>query len=248
MTSSTVTYVYGVVGESAAPPAHPGIGGQPLELVRGSDVAALVSDAPDGELSFDREAMMIHARVLEEAHAQGTVLPMRFGVVMGDRQDVLGRLLERHHQHLRAQLQAFDGKAELKLRATYDEERLLSDVVAEDRDVARLRRSLRGLPQDATYYGRIELGQLVSRAIDRMRERDARALLEELAPLSLDQEIAAPRHERIVLDASFLVTRSQLDAFDARVEQLAERAAGKIRFKFTGPLPPHSFVNLGAED
>lgn len=239
-----VKYIYGVVPAEAELPSHPGIAGNTLELVCSDGVAALVSDAPDGELTMGREAMTTHARVLEAAHALGTVLPMRFGVVMSDRAEVTRGLLESHRDDLLAQLEAFDGKAELKLRATYEEEPLLREVVQEDQDVARLRESLRGAPEDATYYGRIQLGELVSRAIERKREHDARSIMETLSPLAHAAELTPAPHERIVLNASFLVERSRLSEFDAAVERVGEQQAGRMRFKYTGPLPPHSFVKF----
>jgi hypothetical protein len=47
-----------------------------------------------------------------------------------------------------------------------------------------------------------------------------------------------------VVQASFLVERSRLAEFNAVVDQVAEGYGGQIRFKYTGPLPPHSFVEL----
>jgi hypothetical protein len=239
-----VKYVYGVVPGSATVPSHPGIGGRDLELVTGDGVAALVSDAPDGELTMGREAMTMHARVLEEAHALGTVLPIRFGMVMDDESEVRRNLLESHHDALVAQLSEFENKAELRIRATYEEEPLLREVVDEDQDVARLRESLRGAPEDATYYGRIQLGELVAQAIERKRERDAGAIIDALAPLALALDVTPPPHERIVVSASFLVARDQLERFDAAVDRLGQGQAARMRFKYTGPLPPHSFVDL----
>lgn len=241
-------YIYGVVPSRAEPPSAPGIGGATVGLIASDGVAALASDAPDGELAMGRAAMTTHARVLEAAHATGTVLPMRFGVVMDDDAQVVARLLDAHREELLAQLVEFDGKAELKLRATYEEEPVLREVVAEDQDVARLRESLRGAPEDATYYGRIQLGELVTRAIERKRERDAGVIMEALSPLALAVELAPPPHERIVLSASFLVEQSALPDFDAAVERVGEAQAGRMRFKYTGPLPPHSFVTFGSGD
>jgi hypothetical protein len=241
-------YIYGVVSSSAEVPAQAGIGGAELGLVSADGLAALVSDAPEGELTMGREAMTTHARVLEAAHSLGTVLPMRFGVVMDSEDEVTHGLLEAHHDELLGQLHEFEGKAELKLRATYEEDPLLREIVSEDQDVARLRGSLRGAPEDATYYGRIHLGELVSRAIERKRERDAAAIMEALAPLALEAELTPPPHERIVLNASFLVETSRLPEFDAAVDQVGERQGGRMRFKYTGPLPPHSFVTIARED
>ncbi len=239
-------YIYGVVPAAAKLPSRPGIDAKTLELISADGVAALASDAPAEDSVMGREAMTTHARVLEATYALGTVLPMRFGVVMDDEAQVVARLLGAHHDSLLAQLDEFDGKAELKLRVTYEEEPLLREVVREDQDVARLRDSLRGAPQDATYYGQIQLGELVARAIERKRERDASWIAQALSPLALAVELIPPPHERIVLNASFLIDLAVLDEFDAAVESVGESEAGRMRFKYTGPLPPHSFVKIAA--
>jgi hypothetical protein len=245
--SVAVKYIYGVVSSEAEPPSVAGIGGASLELIRADGVAALASDAPDGDLVMGREEMTTHARVLEAAHATSTVLPMRFGVVMDDEAHVVDDLLMARHQALLSQLQQFAGKAELKLRATYEEEPMLREVVSEDQDVARLRDSLRGAPEEATYYGRIQLGELVARAIERKREGDADLIMQTLSPLALATELTPPTHERIVINASFLVEQTAMPDFDAAVDRLGESQAGRMRFKYTGPLPPHSFVTFGDE-
>ncbi len=240
-------YVYGVVPHAVDPPAIPGIGGAPLQLITSDGLAALVSEVPDGELRMGREEMTVHSKVLEEALSRGTVLPMRFGVVMAGDAAVDRHLLHAHRDALSSQLEELEGKVELSLRATYEEDSLMREVVCEDQDVARLSESLRGAPEDATYYGRIELGELVARAVERKRERDADEILVALTPLALDVRVAEPAHERIALSASFLVERERLEEFDHAVERAAAAQANRIRFKYTGPLPPHSFVELASE-
>ena len=51
----------------------------------------------------------------------------------------------------------------------------------------------------------------------------------------------------MAVNASFLVEAVSLERFDQAVNELGEQQAGRIRFKYTGPLPPHSFVELGLE-
>ena len=239
-------YVYGVVSQGAQAPPCPGIEGATLQLISADGVAALVSEVP-AEVRLGRQAMSDHARVLERALENGPVLPMRFGVVMADDQAVRADLLDGHRTALGSQLEEFADKVELKLRATYDEARLMREIVAEDQDVARLRESLRGTSEDASYYGRIRLGELVAEALQRKRQVDSRAIVDSLAPLAIAVDVAEPNHERLVLNASFLVARDQVDAFDRAVDEIGRQLQDRMRFKYTGPLPPHSFVRLEAE-
>jgi hypothetical protein len=169
---------------------------------------------------------------------------MRFGVVMEGDTEVRARLLDAHREELVAQLEDFAGKIELRVRATYQEQPLMLEIVREDQDVARLRDMLRGGADDATYYGRIQLGELIARAVERKREVDSGAILDTLVPLALAVEVAEPAHERIVLGASFLVEHGRIGEFDAAVEAVARSQADRMRVKYTGPLPPHSFVRF----
>jgi hypothetical protein len=238
------TYVYGIVDPDAQLPAASGIAGAPLGLVAGAGAAALVSDLPDAEVRMGRAEVLMHAQVLGRALAQGTVLPMRFGVVMDGSEEIRHRLLEDHADDLRVQLRELEGKVELNVRAVYEEEVLLREVLREDEEIAALRESVRGRPQDATYYERIRLGELVARAVARKRERDADAVVDALSRAALAVAVAAPAHERVVVNASFLVEREGLEEFDQILETVARRHAARIRFKLTGPRPPHSFVEL----
>jgi hypothetical protein len=244
MTATVAEYVYGIVGESMKAPAVRGIAGAPIRLIAGNGAAALVSDLEPDKLGLGREEVLAHARVLEEALSQGTVLPMRFGIVMESPDEVRDRLLDRHAPRLRAQLDELAGKVEINIRALYEEEPVMREIVREDPEVASLRRALRDESEDATYYARIRLGELVAAALERKRQVDAQTLLEALRAFSLAVEVGEPNHERVVLSASFLVERSRLADFDDVLDGLADAQAGRMRFKYTGPLPPHSFVDL----
>jgi len=54
-------------------------------------------------------------------------------------------------------------------------------------------------------------------------------------------------HERMALNASFLVEQRRQRDFDRALDEIAEGQSGRIQFKYTGPLPPHSFVELAME-
>jgi hypothetical protein len=238
------TYVYGIVEANAQPPEGGGIADAPLSLVAGDDAAALVSDLAAREVRLGREEILVHARVLEQALARGTVLPMRFGVVMDGPDEIRQRLLQAHAGELRAQLTGLEGKVEVRIRGVYEEQALMSEILREDRAIARLRDSVRGRPDDATYYERIQLGEAVAAAVERRREHDSRNIVDLLARSALGVELSKLAHERVVVNASFLVERKRLDEFDEALDLLADDQAGRMRFKYTGPLPPHSFVEF----
>jgi len=238
-------YVYGIVAPGASAPRGKGIRGKRVTLVAGEEAAALVSDVGEDQVRLGRDEVLVHARVLERALAQGTVLPMRFGIVMSGPQEIRDRLLDERAAELREQLTELEGKVEVRIRASYDEDTLLREVVRDDPEIAALQAAMRGRSEDdATYYERIRLGELVAAAVERRRHRDAQAIVEALSVVALAVEPGRTEHERVAVQASFLVERSRLAEFDEVLEAVAAGFAGRLRFKYTGPLPAHSFVEF----
>lgn len=237
-------YVYGIVESGADAPAGQGMAGAPVRVVSDDGTAALVSDLSQRKLELGRDEVLTHARVLGEALERGTVLPMRFGIVLDGDEEVKARLLEPHAAALREQLARFGGKVEINIRATYDEQAVMREVLAENPEIARLRDAIQGKPDDATYYERIELGERVAAAVERKRDLDAQHIIEALSVVTEGVEVSAPGHERVALSASFLVARDRLKQFDEVLDAFAEGQGGRLRFKYTGPLPPHSFVEF----
>jgi hypothetical protein len=244
----TAKYVYGVVrAPSKAKRMGNGISGKPVRVVASKGIGALASDVPPGPLDAGREELLAHSRVLEKALEHGVVLPMRFGVVMPGEAAVRGDLLDAHRPDLEAQLEEMSGKIEVNVKGIYDEASIMREVVQENREIAALRESVQSSSPDAAYYDRIRLGELVAGALEAKREADEASILDKLAPRALDMDVGAQIHERLVVNASFLLERERLKDFDDVLEKIAAENHPRIGFKLTGPLPPHSFVELTVE-
>ena len=48
----------------------------------------------------------------------------------------------------------------------------------------------------------------------------------------------------MILNAAFLVERTQERAFDDKVKEVEPSLRGLLTFKYTGPWPPYNFVNI----
>jgi hypothetical protein len=246
--SKAAKYVYGVVRvPGRSKPAGKGINGKPLRVVASKGIGALTSDVPDEPLEAGREELLTHSRVLANALEDGVVLPMRFGVVMPSEASVRDELLAAHREELEAQLEEMNGKVEVNLKGIYEEEPVLREVLEENPEVAQLRDAIGSQPEDATYYERIRLGELVAEALAAKRTADEEQIVDRLAAQALAVELGQPVHERMALSASFLLERDRIADFDRALDEVAAEHAQRIRFKYTGPLPPHSFVELTVE-
>jgi hypothetical protein len=171
---------------------------------------------------------------------------MRFGVVMPDRAAVEEELLRQNGDWLSSQLRVFETYVELDVRALCAEEELLRTVVKERPQLAELRESLRGRPGPATYYERIRLGELVAGAVAEKREEMTGWVAGALGRYAAATKVAEPLHEQMLANVAFLVDRERLPEFDASVQALDRELDEEIRLRYTGPLPPHNFVDVEA--
>jgi Gas vesicle synthesis protein GvpL/GvpF len=134
---------------------------------------------------------------------------------------------------------------EATLRGVFeDEDTRLREVVEQEPEIARLRDQVREVPEDAGYYARIRLGELVASALEARRAAEERRILDRLQPLAHAVDRDTELAERVVVKAAFLIERPKLQAFDREVDALARELAGRIRFTYAGPLALHSFVDL----
>ena len=242
--TALATYAYGVVVSKAAPTvAAAGIGGTDVQVLPFRDVAALVSVVPV-PIRAKRRELMSHSEVINEAATVCTVLPLRFGTTFPDSDSVVSDFLEPRHGELSSLLEQFENRVELMVKAFYREEAILAEIVRDDPRVARLRAVTRDRPAAQTHAERLELGSAVAAALQARASADAALILDTLRPFTLDVWVDETPIENQVLRASILVERGQVAATDAALSALAERNAGRIQFKYVGPLAPHSFVSL----
>lgn len=245
MSEDTDTYIYGIVrAETAVAPRDvAGVGepAGPVRIVTSGSIAALVSDAPPAPMRATRADLSRHMEVLRRASAEATVVPLRFGTMVPDDRTLQAELLDARRPALERLLDDLDGRVELSLKGIYDET-VFAEIVSERGEIAELRERVAQVPEAASYYDRIRLGELVSAALDERRRRDAGAVLSRLAPLADDVAEGEPTHERGVLNAAFLVGRDRVEAFDAAAAAVADEHRGRITFRYAGPLPAFNFV------
>lgn len=237
---STVTeapaYVYGVTWADGARTSSDGVLDASVQVLEHGELAALVSELPSADIRARRRDLLRHADVLQQAFERRTILPLGFGTVFASEEDVVSELLEPRYEELVALLQSLDGLVELTLRAFYDEAGVLAAVIWDEPRIGALRGSSNPADQ-------VALGEAVAHALADRRARDADEIVASLSSLAREVEVEERVAEYEVVRAAFLLDRSAVEDVEARAEELAERHEGLIRFKLTGPLPPHHFVS-----
>jgi hypothetical protein len=241
-------YVYGVIPAADADewPGVPGIDG-PVRAITEGDLAALVSPLSPDHVPGTRDDIEQHRRVLSQASANATAVPMRFGIVMDDEETVRRQLLSEHADELSGLLNKLADHVQMTVRAYYAEDALLASVFSSDTEIARQAATIGRRSELETRQERIDLGERVSDAITERRAEDEQALLERLAPLADDVRVDDPSGERLALSAHLLVRRERRPELDATVRALGRILQGVMAISYIGPLPAYSFADIALD-
>ncbi len=235
------TYVYAITAAD-----HPvalehlqGVGRTPAELrtLATSALTAVVSDAPQ-DLRAKRRDLVAHQTVLERLMSDGAVLPMRFGLVSPDDQQVRDALEERREEYTE-RLGDLEGRLEFNLKVSRDEDDLLREIVSGSEEIRRLNALTREDP--AAHDERVALGELVAREVRDREEAEADELVALLAPRAAGHVRGEPG-DPYFLSVSFLVGRERAAAFSQAVDEEAQHRGEAYTLNLHGPLPPYSFV------
>src|SRR5690606_25249715 len=107
---------------------------------------------------------------------------------------------------------------------------------------AELAEGLRDKSEDATRDIRIQLGELVSNAVEAKRNADTEKIIEALEPLSEATSIRPPSHELDAAHVALLVRASRTEQLDEALNRLAAEWEGRATVRLLGPMAPYDFV------
>jgi hypothetical protein len=168
---------------------------------------------------------------------------MSFGTVFRTEEDVV-EFLKDTAEALRDVLQKMKDKIEFGLKVNWTPETVLREVEEDNEDIRRLKEEILSNRQTSTYFARMQLGRLVEQAMSEKSDGYVREIYDQLRDCAIASRHNKPIGDKMILNAAFLVERNKAAAFDQRVQEIAQRYDGKLRFLYTGPWPPYNFVNI----
>ncbi|MBI4216871.1 MAG: GvpL/GvpF family gas vesicle protein [Chloroflexi bacterium] len=251
-TGAASTYLYGVLegGPKACPRAVGVDGKSSLRLLSYDGLKAVVSDYQGPVFgALPREqlvgCLLAHQRVTEGFLAAQAVLPVKFGTLLDDPQEVLA-LLAQGHLALKSALASYRDQVELEVAATWDLAQALRKA-AQEPEVAQAKLALETLGRPWTVQEQIQLGRLVKEGLDHRRRAYRERMAGFLQPLAAGVAPNALLSEEMVMNMAFLVERGREAEFGRAVERLDDVFKGEIAFRVIGPLPPYSFATVEVE-
>ncbi len=218
-------------------------GGQRVFTVAFQDLAAVVSDTPIVIYDPTRDNVLAHEFVNETVMREHTVIPMSFGTVFRSEDDV-SELLRSTYQAFSDVLSKMQDKIEFGLKVLWDRERVLANLERDNDEIRKLKDEIGRHTTSSTYFARMQLGRLVEGALEAMGARYVSDVHDALKPVAVASRSNKPIGDRMILNAAFLVDRSQEQAFDERVKETSRKYEDLLTFKYSGPWPPYNFVNI----
>lgn len=236
-------YVYGIVpAEAELPRGLAGVKGEPVEKLVSGGFAALVTPVPDPDSVGTPDDLLAHSTVLDRIAAEGPVLPMTFGTIVPDAETITSVVMPSMQDTYAESMRRVDGATQFTVRARYVRERVIGEMVAENREIAALRESTASQSEDASHYDRIRLGQLVVEEFQRKAAVDSEDIIAALSPLVRETSVRETTQADDVVELALLVDRGSAEGFEQTVEKLAEETLGRISFRLLGPQAPYDFV------
>lgn len=207
-------------------------------------LAAVVRDCTSTDRELTREHLVGHLRVMEQAMATQTVIPVAYGTIAATEEAVRHDLLAARYARLCALLKSLDGRVELGLKVLWKDLGLIfAEILAKQEAIRTLRDAIAAHSRQGM-QGMIELGKMVADALEAKKHAEGGGILGALAPLAADARPGRLLGEKMILNAAFLVDREREAEFDAQVAHLGEAVASRLLLRYVGPAPPVNFVNL----
>lgn len=245
MQTSRGFYVYGIVPAARTDAPGEGLG---FDRPRISTVGpvGIVGEWVDVAQNLARKRYLTaHTEFLNQLAEDGPVLPLQFGSVLTDDGLAVTDLLKANADGYAQWLREMDGLAQYVVRARYDLDEALAQLVDSDPEIARLRERTRGRPEEERHDERVRLGELVSRAMEARRGQDAAWVHSRIEPFVT---AVAPRDvggmDGLAELALGLYT-DQVADLEAAAEELAEEAHPWARVSLVGPMAMYDFVPNG---
>jgi len=234
-------YIYCIIETDSPRNFGPiGIGGRGDEVnnICCEGLSAVVSNTPMTKYTLSRENLLAHEKVIEAVMSEFTVLPVRFCTIADSAEEIMKVLGRRHHE-LKNLLKDMDGKVELGLKALWKDMKVIYKEIADSPEVKK--KKSKGV---SSLDEKIKAGKLVESLLEKKKEEEGDVILSYLRKSAYNIAQGKLLHERMFLNASFLVDKSREMEFDTLVEELDKKYRDRTKFNYVGPVPPYNFVNI----
>jgi Gas vesicle synthesis protein GvpL/GvpF len=224
-----------------------GIDGQAVQFFAIPPFAIAHSEAKQERYLASRANLLTHEKVIETymqaLEAERIVpLPLQFGLVVSDWQQVKQELITDHDRVLLSLLEKLAGKREVGIKLFWDQVAELNLLLEENATLQKKRESLVGklLSMDEA----IDIGQELEACLEARQQEIITSFLALLRPLSYEYVEGELLTENMLYNASFLIDWEKEEEFASAVEKLDGEFNQRLRIRYNNFTAPYNFVDL----
>lgn len=242
MTSGLYAYCVGELGDRRF--GRMGINQGSVYTIPYRGISAVVSDVPYKQLTPSMDTVMVHHKVVEAAREAGTVVPIRFGVVIKDRSGV-EKLLKSSYSEFSSKIERFRDREEYGVKMVIEKagfDRLRKEVERDSQEARRLKGQVEEAGEGKGYFLRMKLDDHVRSETSRKIEEMGSEAHKLLSAGAEDSKLLKTELARMILNGSYLTTRGSREKFDSALSEVRSRFSERgITVHSSGPWAPYSF-------
>jgi len=221
-----------------------GIYGGEVRVLPYESVGAVISPIPFGEIESNLENILAHQKVVELARGIGTTLPVRFGILFKT-EDGVKKLLVKSYESYRTKLRKLKDKDEFGVKVILNDaglKRIRESVEAQSEEVAVTKRNLPKSGRGTSYLLNLKIEEAIKNQLYKKIEELSQQIYTRLGEPADERTVLKSDHEQIILNAAYLINRSEVERFQNEVEAVRRDFGGEGLIVHTsGPWAPYSF-------
>lgn len=204
------------------------------------DISAIVADAWSDKYEILDDGLT-HEKVVETVWRQFPVIPMGFGQSSTE-QDIKAFLIK-NYTGIKNLFKRLEGKTELGINVTLNQEKAIEDIFSSDSRVRNLAAWLKERPEKDVHKAKIKIGRMVAEELEKKGEDIASDFYQTLAKNSESHVKCGSTNPMMVLNAAFLVKNEDIPEFDRILNKLENKydKIADIRYIIS---PPYNFANM----
>lgn len=245
MTTDRGLYLYGIL---PAPAAHDieleGLDKQPVQMHQVDNCVFLYSAAQQNRYLASRKNLLGHERVLEDAMKAGyqNLLPLQFGLVIGDWDTVREQLISPHSNSLVQLFQKLTNHREVGVKVFWDTAVELEMLMQENDQLRQERDRLEG--KTLSMEDIVSIGQSIEQAMNDRKETIIQHFRDRLNSMSVELVENDPMTDTMIYNSAYLIPWDDEPEFSQRVEALDSEFEGRLRIRYNNFTAPFNFAQI----
>lgn len=216
-----------------------------IKLYNSNGIALIASEVSEGYAdNADKhqlyENLLSYQKTLEDIMALYSVIPVKFGTVVPEIEDVWAILALNSGLFSQA-LNDYSDVIEISLTVMWDLQEQLKQISENNQRILYLKSTL---SEDKLAMA---VGKLLAEEVEAKKINISDQIYSALDALALKRKDHQSPGDDIILSCSYMISKTLAGKLDEVIEKLNQQFEDRFTFKLLAPLPLHSFCNIQLE-